>query len=36
VLVGDLPPDHLLAVLVDLPEPGDRAIFVQLWRRLFG
>ncbi|MDP2622653.1 MAG: hypothetical protein Q8Q29_02510 [Actinomycetota bacterium] len=36
VLVGDLPPDHLLAVLADLPEPGDRAIFVQLWRRLFG
>jgi hypothetical protein len=36
VLVGDLPPDHLIAVLQTLPEPGDRSIFVQLWRRLFG
>ena len=36
VLVGDLPPDHLIAVLQTLPEPGDRSIFIQLWRRLFG
>lgn len=36
VLVGDLPPDHLEQVLVTLPEPGDRAFFVRLWRRLFG
>ena len=36
VLVGDLPPDHLEAVLPDLPEPGNRAFLVRLWRRLFG
>ncbi|HSM01227.1 MAG TPA: hypothetical protein VK960_02140 [Acidimicrobiia bacterium] len=36
VLVGDLPPDHLIAVLQTLPEPGDPAFFVRLWRRLFG
>lgn len=36
VLVGDLPPDHLEAVLTDLPEPGRRNLFVRLWRRLFG
>ncbi|OFW67082.1 MAG: hypothetical protein A2Z12_04130 [Actinobacteria bacterium RBG_16_68_21] len=36
VLVGDLPPDHLAAVLVELPRPGDRGLFVRLWRRLFG
>lgn len=35
-LVGDLPPDHLVAVLAGLPEPGNRSWFVQLWRRLFG
>jgi hypothetical protein len=36
VLVGDLPPDHLFAVLAGLPKPGNRGIFVRLWRRLFG
>jgi len=36
VLVGDLPPDHLIEVLRTLPEPGDPALFVRLWRRLFG
>lgn len=36
VLVGDLPPDHLISVLGELPAPGDRGIFVRLWRRLFG
>ena len=36
VLVGDLPPDHLADVLQTLPRPGDRSIFVKLWRRLFG
>jgi hypothetical protein len=36
VLVGDLPPDHIAAVLPSFPEPGDRAFFVRLWRRLFG
>ncbi len=36
VLVGDLPPDHLAAVLTGLPEPGDRSWIVRLWRRLFG
>jgi len=36
VLVGDLPPDHLREALAELPEPGERAFFVRLWRRLFG
>jgi hypothetical protein len=36
VLVGDLPPDHLDAVLEDLPAPGNRSPLVRLWRWLFG
>ncbi|HLA67057.1 MAG TPA: hypothetical protein VJP05_06205 [Acidimicrobiia bacterium] len=36
VLVGDLPPDHLWAVLAELPKSGNRGLFVRLWRRLFG
>jgi hypothetical protein len=36
VLVGDLPPDHLMAALDSLPHPGDRGVLVRLWRRLFG
>jgi hypothetical protein len=36
VLVGDLPPDHLTTILGGMPEPGDRALLVRLWRRLFG
>ncbi len=36
VLVGDLPPDHIVAVLEGLPAPGQRGFFVRLWRRLFG
>ncbi len=36
ILVGDLPPDHLVAALEELPRPGERALLVRLWRRLFG
>ncbi len=36
VLVGDLPPDHLAAVLDRLPRPGNRGFLVRLWRRIFG
>lgn len=36
VLVGDLPPDHLMAVLEDLPAPGNRGLLVRWWRALFG
>lgn len=36
ILVGDLPPDHLAAALQELPAPGDRALLVRMWRRLFG
>lgn len=36
VLVGDLPPDHLEAVLLDLPKPGPDGMFSRLWHRLFG
>lgn len=35
-LVGDLPPDHLEAVLAELPRPGQRNWFARMWRRLFG
>jgi hypothetical protein len=36
VLVGDLPPDHLRAVLGSLPEPDSDGMFRRLWQRLFG
>lgn len=36
VLVGDLPPDHLEAVLPDLPAPGDHGVLRRWWHRLFG
>ncbi|MBT8216921.1 MAG: hypothetical protein KJO17_08740 [Acidimicrobiia bacterium] len=36
VLVGDLPPDHLEAVLQDLPEPGRPNILKRAWRWAFG
>lgn len=36
VLVGDLPPDHLLAVLGGLPEPDSDGMFKRFWQRLFG
>jgi len=35
-LVGDLPPDHLEDVLVDLPRPGQRNWFSRMWAKLFG
>lgn len=35
-LVGDLPPDHLSAVLAALPRPGQRNWFARVWERLFG
>lgn len=36
VLVGDLPPDHLRAVLGELPDPGAGGMLARLWHRLFG
>lgn len=36
VLVGDLPPDHLISVLNELPEPDQRGMFAKLWARIFG
>lgn len=36
VLVGDLPPDHLAAVLADLPAPDAGNVLARLWRALFG
>lgn len=36
LLVGDLPPDHLEAVLEDLPEPGRANILKRAWRWVFG
>jgi hypothetical protein len=36
VVMGDLPPDHLEAVLADLPEPDAGGMLSRLWRKLFG
>ena len=36
VLVGDLPPDHLEAVLAELPRPTYRNMLSRWWRRIFG
>ena len=36
VLVGDLPPDHLEAVLSELPEPSRGNIFSRFWNGIFG
>jgi len=36
VLVGDLPPDHLGAVLEDLPQPSKRNLLARWWHALFG
>ncbi len=36
VLVGDLPPDHLEAVLADLPRPGSRSFLSRIWHGIFG
>lgn len=36
VLVGDLPPDHLEAVLADLPAPGRANFLKRAWRWVFG
>jgi hypothetical protein len=35
-LVGDLPPDHLVDVLADLPRPGTDNWMKRMWRKLFG
>ena len=36
VLVGDLPPDHAVDVLAELPAPNARSAFAQWWHGLFG
>jgi hypothetical protein len=36
VLVGDLPPDHLEDVLLQLPRPAKPNWFQRVWRSLFG
>ncbi len=36
VLVGDLPPDHSIDVLAELPEPDLRSAFARWWANLFG
>ena len=36
VLVGDLPPDHIEAVLGELPKPGVRGVIMRLLSWLFG
>lgn len=36
ILLGDLPPDHLEAVLIELPRPARANVMVRVWRSLFG
>jgi hypothetical protein len=36
VLVGDIPPDHLRAILADLPSPSSAGMWGRWWQRLFG
>lgn len=36
VIVGDLPPDHAVEVLSELPAPNARSVFAQWWHGLFG
>ena len=36
VLVGDLPPDHLEAVVEALPAPREASLLTRLWRGIFG
>ena len=36
VLVGDLPPDHLVEVLEDLPSPSRPFVLKRVWRWAFG
>ena len=36
ILVGDLPPDHLEEVMVDLPGPEEPGLLGRLWRGIFG
>ncbi len=36
VVVGDLPPDHLAAVIGELPRPASQNWFARMWRKLFG
>lgn len=36
VIVGDLPPDHAVEVLAELPSPDVRSMFSRWWNRVFG
>jgi hypothetical protein len=36
VLVGDLPPDHLVQVLAELPRPDGGGLFNRIWHGIFG
>jgi hypothetical protein len=36
VLVGDLPPDHLVRILAELPVPEDGGLFNRIWHSIFG
>jgi len=36
VIVGDLPPDHAVEVLAELPAPHARSTFANWWHNLFG
>jgi hypothetical protein len=36
VLVGDLPPDHLVRILAELPVPEDGGLFNRIWHGIFG
>lgn len=36
VLVGDLPPDHLMEVISELPAPDTGNVLARIWRAIFG
>ncbi len=36
VIVGDLPPDHAIKVLAELPAPSAPSVFDRIWQTLFG
>ncbi len=36
VIVGDMPPDHAVEILAELPSPDTRSMFSRWWDRVFG
>ena len=36
VIVGDVPPDHAVGILAELPSPNTKSMFSRWWSRVFG